>query len=74
MTNAAWWTVPLDRNRLENVRQGQGGEEKVVSMINVEKRTGTGWRMVDRERVEKKREVRKDNVKRRTGRGWRKGE
>jgi hypothetical protein len=39
-----------------------------------ERRAGRGWRMVDRERVEKRRAVSKNNVERRTGRGCRKGE
>ncbi len=56
---------------MEKGGQGEGGEEE--SKDNIKRRTGTGWRMVKRERVEKRRAVSKDNVERRTGRGWRKG-
>ncbi len=51
----------MDRERVE--------KRRVVSKDNVERTTGTRWRMVDREKVENKRVVSKDNVERRTGRG-----
>jgi hypothetical protein len=40
-------------------------KRRAVSKDNIERRTGTVWKIVDRERTEKKRVVKKDNLAKR---------
>ncbi len=64
------WSRSLDRDRLENDRQGEEKSSEHKCLKGLQELGGEWWTG----RVEKRRVVGKDNVERRTGRGWRRGE